>query len=443
LFFVGTLFPVLGFFNVYFFNYSFVADHFQYLASLGIIALVSAGAAALLNRWRLWHRPAGYALCLALLATLAALTWRQSRMYTNDDTLYRTTIDRNPDCWMAHYNLGNELRSCGRVDEAIAHFQAALKIKPDYAAAHNNLGAALAGRGRVDEAIAHFRQALETKPDDAEIHYNLGVALAHRGQIEAAIAQYRRAVELKPGYAEAHNNLGVALAGRGQAAAAIAEYRKALEMKPDYAEAHNNLGVALAGLGRFEEALAEYRKAIEIKPDYAMAHYRLGLTLAGRGEVAAAIAQYRKALEIKPDYAAAHGNLGLALAGVGRVVEAIAEYRTVLKINPREAAAYNNLAWLCATYPDRKFRDGAQAVTLARRAVELSPGNPDYLDTLAAAYAEAQRFPEAVQTGRKALDLARQQHQPALAESIRAKLRLYEAGTPFRQPPLPAAQKGH
>ena len=113
-------------------------------------------------------------LCLGLLATLATLTWRQSRMYADVETLYRTTIDRNPDCWLAHNNLGLALAGRGQVDEAIAHYQKALEIKPDYAEAHNNLGIALAGRGQVDEAIAHYQKALEIKPDYAEAHNNLG-----------------------------------------------------------------------------------------------------------------------------------------------------------------------------------------------------------------------------------------------------------------------------
>ena len=132
LFFVAMLFPVLGFFGVFYFTYSFVADHFQYLASLGVIALVSAGVALLLGRWGLWRRPVGYAVCFTLLATLGVLTWRQCWMYADLETFYRTTIDRNPACWMAHNNLGPLLVARGRVDEAIAQYRKALEIKPDY-----------------------------------------------------------------------------------------------------------------------------------------------------------------------------------------------------------------------------------------------------------------------------------------------------------------------
>ncbi len=188
LFFVGTLFPVLGFLNVYWFLFSYVADHFQYLASLGIIAPVAAGAALLLDHWGLWRRPAGYAVCMVVLAVLGSLTWQQSRIYSDAETLYGTTVAKNPDCWLAHNNLGAALAERGQVDEAIGHYQTALKIKPDYAKAHYNLGNALVQCGQVDEAIAHYERALEIKPDDADMHNNLGGVLVR----DSAVRQGHR-----------------------------------------------------------------------------------------------------------------------------------------------------------------------------------------------------------------------------------------------------------
>ena len=195
LFFGGTLFPVLGFFNLYTFRYSLVANHYQYLASLGAITLAAAGVVWLLERWRLWRRPAGYVVCLALLATLAGLTWRQSRMYADHETLYRTTID-------------GESRLLDGPQQPRA---------------------ALARRGQVDDAIAQFQKVLEIKPDDAEGHNNLGLALAGRGQVDEAIAHYQKALEIKPAYAKAENNLGVVLAGQGKLVEAITHFRKALK----------------------------------------------------------------------------------------------------------------------------------------------------------------------------------------------------------------------
>jgi tetratricopeptide (TPR) repeat protein len=316
LFFVGTLFPVLGFCNVYPFIYSFVADHFQYLASLGVITLGAAGIALLLDRVPVGSRQAGRVLCLMLLAALATLTWRQSGVYADIETLYQTTIDKNPDCWMAHYNLAVVLARRGELDAAITHYQRALQIKPDFAEAHEahcNLGVALARRGQVDLAIAHYRRSLELKPDYAEAHCNLGNALARQGQIDSAIAHYRTALESKAGFAEAHCNLANALVSRGKIDLAIEHYRQALEIKPEYAEAHNNLASALARNGQVDSAIEHYQKALKIRPNFAEAHGNLANALARRGELDLAIAHYQRALQLRPDYAVARQQLAVAL----------------------------------------------------------------------------------------------------------------------------------
>ena len=169
---LALLLPVLGFVNIYFMEYSLVADHWQYAAMIAPCAAFAGFAAATVGRRR-WSRLPGVVLSLALLATLATLTWRQSRLYADIETLYRTTIDRNPDCCMARNNLGLALAGRGRIDEAIEQYQQALKTNPDYAEAHVNIGTALAGRGRIDDAMAHYRRALDIRPNYAEAHNNL------------------------------------------------------------------------------------------------------------------------------------------------------------------------------------------------------------------------------------------------------------------------------
>ena len=205
LFFVITLFPLLGFLNLNFFRYSFVADHFQYLASLGIITLFSAGATLLLRR-KLMGQISG----VALVAVLAGLSWQQSRMYADSEPLYRTTIERNHESWLAHNNLGIALMEHGQEAEAMAEYHAALRIKPDYAEAHNNLGVILLRRGQEMEAMAEYQTALKIKPDYAVAHNNLGLVLVDRGQITEAIEQYQIALKIKPDYVEARRNLAIA-----------------------------------------------------------------------------------------------------------------------------------------------------------------------------------------------------------------------------------------
>ncbi len=399
LFFVGTLFPVLGFCNVYPFIYSFVADHFQYLASLGIITLTAAGIALLLARRGLWNRPVGNVLCVALLAVLATLTWHQCRMYADVETLYNVTIAGNPNCWMAHNNLGMTLAGRGRYDEAIAHYEEALTIRPDCELPHNNLGVALADCGRLDEAIAHYQAALKIKPNYAEAHNNLGNALAKRGQVGDAIDHYQTALRIKPDYASAYNNLGVALLKRGRLDDAIEHYQTALKFKPDYAEAHNNLGRALANRGQLDDAIEHFQAALKIKPDYAEAHNNLGSALAMHGRVEEAIEQFQDAVEFRPDYADAYANLAAAQYRQGDVLDAVKHWHDTLRLRPNRVIAMNQLAWALATCPEPSVRNGVEAIDLAQRAVDLSGGQePAILDTLAAAYAETGRFSMAVQT---------------------------------------------
>ena len=340
-FFVGTLFPVLGFMNTYFMRYSFVCDHWVYLPSLGPLALAAAlcsGAAEQLRlRWVI------YGFTAMVLAVLGILTWRQCGTYADLETLWRTTIARNPNCWLAHNNLGTTLLNQGNLNEAIQHFERALQIKPDSADAFNNLGGALAKQWKLDEAIQYYERALQLKPDDAEAHNNLGVALADQGKLNEAIQHYERALQLDPDYTEAHNNLGIALADQGKLDEAIQHYERVLQLKPDYPEAHNNLGIALANQGKSNEAIQHFERALQLKPDYVEAHYNLGVALADQGKWDEAIQHYERALQLKPDYAEAHCNLGFALAGQGKLNEAIQHYEQALQLKPDYADALINL----------------------------------------------------------------------------------------------------
>ena len=340
LFFVGTLVPALGFFNVYPFIYSYVADHFQYLASLGVIVPVAAGLAAAARRAPL----SGGQRTLAagtLVAVLAVLTWRQSGIYQDAATLYRATLERNPDCWLAHNNLGSELlEEPGRLTEAISHFEAALHLQPNYPQAYNNLGLALSRiPGRRPEAIHYFEDAVRIQPNYEQAQNNLGLALFNLpGRLPEAIAHFEAALRTDPDYAQAHNNLGSALANTpGRLPDAIAEYEAALRIQPDFAEAHYNLANALSDSpGRMAEAISQYQETLRLQPDNPEAHNNLGIALSAMpGRLADAIAEYQAALRIRPDFAGAHYNLGMALSKTaGRLPDAILECEAALRINP-------------------------------------------------------------------------------------------------------------
>ena len=176
LFFAGTLGPALGFVNVYPMRYSFVADHFQYLAGVGLIVLAAVG----LNR-------APRVIPATLVVLLGALTWQQAGIYRDLETLWRDTLAKNPDCWLAHNNLGLLLRNQGRIEEAMKHYHQAIQINPNYAESLNNLGVALADKGWFDEAIENYRKAIQINPNYADALSNLGVALAAQGRFDEAI----------------------------------------------------------------------------------------------------------------------------------------------------------------------------------------------------------------------------------------------------------------
>jgi tetratricopeptide (TPR) repeat protein len=263
---IFLLLPSLGFFNIYFFIYSFVADHWQYLASLGIITPCASGIVLLagqFKRWQAWLEPA---TTLVLAGLLFLLTWQQSRMYTNAETLYRTTVARNPACWLAYDHLIEILYHDNRIPEAMDLFEQALRIKP--AVAHYSLGNALVQKGRTSEAIEHYTQALRANSDYAEAHNNLGDALFMTGRTSEAIAEYKEALRIDPGYAHAHNNLGNAFFQKGRTSEAIEHYKQALRIDPNSAYAHNNLGAALAQIGRISEAIEELKAALRINPSY-------------------------------------------------------------------------------------------------------------------------------------------------------------------------------
>jgi FkbM family methyltransferase len=206
-------------------------------------------------------------------------------------------------------NLGVALKELGKLDEAVAAYRQAVRLKPDLAEAHSNLGVALKELGKLDEAVAAYRQAIGIKADYAEAHSNLGIALKAQGKLDEAVAAQRRAIGIKPDSAEVHSNLGDALKELGKLDEAVAACRRAISIKPDSAEARCGLGNGLNELGKLEEAVAAYRQAIRIKPDYAEAHYNLGNALSDQGKLDQAVAAYRQAIGIKPDYAVAHSNL--------------------------------------------------------------------------------------------------------------------------------------
>jgi tetratricopeptide (TPR) repeat protein len=435
LFFAISLFPALGFFNVYPFFYSFVADHFQYLASAGIITLAAAGAARWLGRRGLWGNARGNALCLLLLLGLGVLTWRQSAMYANAETLWRTTLARNPGCFMAHNNLAEILFQKGQADEAIAELQKALAIKPDAAKSHYNLGNFLLRKGSVDEAIAELQKALAIEPGDAAAIDCLGSAYLQKGDENAAAAQFERALAVRPDYIEAYVRLGALFMKAGRLDDAAGLLNKAVGIQPDSAAAQCGLGQVLMQMDRLDEAIPHLQKSAALVPAPATFGL-LGNALIQKERVAEAAAAFGRAVALQPGNPYFHHNLGATLLQTGDTAGAVKEFEVSLKLGLDSPDALNDLAWLLATSPAAALRNGPRALALAQQAVQATGGRePVCLATLAAAQAETGQFSNAVETVQRALQVAGNNADPALTADLGGQLESYRAGKPYREDP--------
>jgi tetratricopeptide (TPR) repeat protein len=355
------------------------------LVFLGLVGML--GAERALAGRTAWRRAARCGWGLLLAFTVAF------NLFAN----YKLDADNCQFCGFAFYLQG-------RWDEAIVQYQRALQISPDYALATDNLGNAFLQKGRVGDAVALFQKALQIDPTYADAHVSLGNVLFQEGKVDKAADQFQKALQIKPNLAIAHNSLGIALLQQGKVADAIAQFQKELEIAPDEAPGHYSLALALMQTHRVDEAITEYQKGLATDPNFAPACISLGM-----------------ALELR-----------------GRVEEAITQYQRALQLTPADLSARNNLAWLLATAAEASLRNGGKAVELAWQANQETGGkNPVILHTLAAAYAETGKFPEAVETTQYALRLAGAQSNTVLTGALQSELRLYQAGSPFHSPEQP------
>ncbi len=483
LFFIVAVAP-LSFVNVAFTRLSFVADHWQYWASMGLIAL-AVGAVFGAKFHVIGHlRPAAAA---AAIAVLAGAAWKRAEVFHSEETLWRDTIEKNPQAWAAYNNLALALSENGRPEEAIVCFREAVRLNSRYAEGHNNLGAALMLRGGLDEAIDHYREAIRLEPDLPGVHYNMALATRSQGLVGEAIGHYREtlrwsprsaeahnglgellerqglrleatdhyleAVNLDPGFARAHRNAGRALRAGGKLSESIAHLRMAVRLDPDYRQAHNNLGNALVAAGRADEAIRYFGEALRLGDD-AAARYNLGIAESARGRTREAIAHYRAALSVDPAYADAHNNLGTLLQAGDRIEEAVKHYREAIRLDPASFSAHFNLgrallatglaeeaaacheiaAELDPDHPQARFRLG-QALFAAgryddagehlRAADELMPDRAPVLAELARALAAAGRFGDALAAACDAVDAALVAGDDELVRAASARMELY------------------
>lgn len=463
LWYIGMLVPVIGIVQV---GSQAHADRYTYLPQIGLYIALTWTLADLCAGWR--QRNLGFSsMAMAIVAVLISFSRVQASYWQNSECLWAHALVCTPDNVTAENNFGNALLDSGKINEAIVHLQKALQIMPNHAEAHYNMGNALFRKGDVSGAIVQYREALQAKPNDEKTHYNLGIALLQqgditeainefqaalqimpddivvlnnlanaefqKGDISQAVTDYRRALQIAPNDAEVNYNYGVALAQTHDLAGAIAGFEKSLRVRPGNLPAMNNLGNVLFLKGDLDAAIDEFQRVLQIKSDDANARYGLGFAMLQQGNLDGAITNFQETLRIKPNWAEAHYNLGNALIGKGETEEAMAHYEKAIEIEPDYSDAQNNLAWLLATSPEGSLRDGNKAVKLARHANQITGGHDlDILGTLAAAYAEAGKFSDAVQSAQKAIALAQATGQQNQVSQLNKELERYESKLPFR-----------
>jgi protein O-mannosyl-transferase len=390
LWYLGTLVPVIGLVKV---GLHSVADRYTYVPLIGIFIMVVWGAADLLSRWRQRWIVLGPAAAAALIAC-AVVTSYQLPFWEDTYTLFRRDIAIVGPTSVAYYNMGDEAILTGRLEEAIGHYKNALKQDPTLAGVLNNIGWAYTKMSQ--DAVAQARQAKDkTKAED----------LLREAERLAALADdnYHESLRIDPKNASTHNNLGLALFDKGKAEEALEEFTQSVTLEDGFAGAHNNRGLVLMRLNRLEEAAQEFRTAIALKPDLALAHR----------------------------------NLGQILIGWGEWKDGRDAYLTALQLNPGWNEVLIPLARLEATCPDEAYRNGPEALRTALRIHAQSPPNVLILDTVAAAYAETDRFDLAVQAEQQAIQVAVDQNDAGAIMVLQEHLRGLQAGQRIRDYPAP------
>ena len=440
LYFAVTLGPVLGFVDYGYMQFSFVADRFQYLAGIGVLAVLIGAAAHGVGRLPDGYRSGALGLAATVVVLLGGLTWRQAGIYRDEITLFSHVVAHNPQARDAHLNLGSALFEADRFDEGLEASRMAVEQRPDSAGALANVGRALIHFERLEEAEHHLRRAVQIDPRSTTAHQNLAETLRKQARYAEAVESYRAVLAIDESFALAYAGMGTALFGEGRYVEAVDAIAKALSLQPKLPTAamlYLHMGRAARELGRLQEAAAHFERATEIEPDNIeplvdLANLR---TRQGRSEEADRILQRLR--ESKAGDPATLHNVAEALRTQGQYAEAIATYRTALVIDADFAPAHAGLGialfqsehyeeaigalgQALALQPDLPITGSSLHVFLGRAALELGrpeaaehfaqavrndPRDREALDHLAMARFGQQRYEEALALYRTMIEL--------------------------------------
>jgi tetratricopeptide (TPR) repeat protein len=431
LWFLGMLVPVIGLVQV---GVQAMADRYMYLPSIGLF-IIFAWSAAEIAADRL-KRGIVATLALAAVITCLFVTEGQMDYWQNSETLFRHALAITQNNYVAYNNLGFHYGLLGELKQAEECYRATLQIKPNSRNAWGDLAVILAAEKKTAEAIESYENALRIAPYYTAARVNLANLLVSQGKTNDAIAHLVEAIQINPETVEAHQSLAAILAEKGDFAGATEHFREALRLRPYSPYIRFDFAAMLAKERKLDEAAAEYTTALRLEPRLRSARYALGDLWMGQGELQRAVEQFSLAVKSAPDDPEAHYRLALALTRQGDIKKAVEHYRRGLRKVEDTPEALNNLAWILATNPDPEVRNGVEAVKFAEKACELTENKKAvFVGTLAAAYAEANRFSDAIKTAERARSLALAANETELAARNVKLMELYRAQKPCRDVP--------
>lgn len=472
-----TYIPLIGVFVVTVWGLADLLKWYSLAKPVGpAVALAVAIACVIVSRNQITHWQNSF----TVFSHAAAVTRHNAPAHGNLGTEYvkrgevdegirhfKAALEADPHFADAAYSLGLVEQNRGNLEPAAGYYRDALSRRPGHVLGNHNLGTVLWLQGNLPEAEIQFRKGLELKPDHLEANVNLGNLLLELRRPAEARPYLERALQLSPGNLDVRLGLGLTAKMQGQSASAIEQFRQILATNPDNLEATLNLGIVLAAMGQSNEAAIHFQQVTQTKPSLGEELILSGRTLAAQGKVHAALDKLTAATYLSPTNTTALETLGQMQAQLGNLDEAartfersieltpgaeayyflgavralqgnapaaVTNFNHAIQLKPDFLAALNELAWMLATHPDGKVRDGSKAVELAERACKLAgTSEARYWGTLDAAYAETGRFAEAIQTAEKARNLALASNQPELAATATERVSRYRAGKPFHQ----------
>jgi tetratricopeptide (TPR) repeat protein len=462
--FLGTLVPVIGLLQV---GSQSMADRYTYIPLTGLFIVISWAAVELTNGWK-YQKPGLAALALVSLAACVTLATQRVAVWQNTRTLFTDALRVDERNYLAWTTVGNQFALEGDYQQATNYLNHSLALRPDDATSWHGLGLALAALEKSPEAENALQTSIKLEPRNVQTYDTYAAMLIHLGRFDDALVQLAKADEINPNFLETrvnrlnllqlqgklveaaaackdilqldptYNTARIRLASiyftMGRPDQAVIYYREALSVNPTNHNARVGLGMALVETHQLAEADAEFSHVLLAEPQNAQALDGRGFVLATKGQIDEAKKTFLEAIKSDPNFPDAHMHYGMCLSAQNQAEEAVAEYRKALELGNQRPITLNNLAWALASHPDPKIRNGKEAVDLAEKACQLT-GNqqPLFLGTLAAAYAEAGRFNEAVAAAERARDLARTNGWEQIAQRNEQLLELYRASKPYHE----------